>query len=278
MSIRDILVHMDSAQSCASRLAAAIQVATKHDAQLIGLYPLYRPRIPAYAEVEIPADVLERQFENIVEAGKQAEMGFYKAAEVAGVTTAWKCPEGDPVELLATHARYADLLVVSQRNPDGAFSSPMDDVAEQLILTTGRPVLVVPYNYQGNAIGSRVMVGWDAGQRAARAMQDAIPILQKADEVSVMAVNPKSNGKDGGNMPEVGAAAHLSRHGVTATADHVVATELSVEDQLLARSADMSADLLVTGAYGHARWKELILGGVTRHLLDVMPIPVLMSH
>jgi len=278
MTIRDILVHIDTAVGCEARLNAAIAMAVTHDAHLVGLYVMPDIRLPAYSEVDIPADILQAQEERQAETAAESGVSFDAATSAAAVSAEWRCVTGDPATTLAIHARYMDLVVVSQHAVDGQLGAVISEIPDHIVLTAGRPVLVIPDHFTGGAIGKRVMIGWDAGQMATRALHDALPILQKAEQVSVMVVNPKKGRIGHNDLPGADVAHHLARHGVVAEADHITAADMGVGDQLLARSADMRADLVVTGAYGHARWKELILGGVTRQLLETMPVPVLMSH
>jgi len=197
---------------------------------------------------------------------------------MAGVTSEWRCLKGNAVDLIIDHGHYADLIIVGQHDPDTSIGPAMDELPDQVIMASGRPVLIIPRNFSGGDIGTKVMVGWDRGQRATRAIHDAMPLLQKADEVSVLIVNSDADPKQPGNLPAVDIAHHLARHHVKVEADHITSSDMGAGDQLLSRAADMGANLLVTGAYGHARWRELVLGGVTRQLLDTMPMPLLMSH
>lgn len=278
MKIRDILVHMDANPNCRRRLDAAVGLAAEHDAHLIGLYVIAEPKFPGYVEVELPVDLLKIQEEQIAAAAAETEKTFNEVSGAAGITAEWRCVDGDPADMLTDQARYVDLIILGQDEHNAGMGGAVSDIPDHVVLTAGRPVMVIPENFAGGDIGKRVMIGWDGGQMATRAVHDALPILEKADEVAVMIVNPKDRRRGNGDLPGADVAHHLARHGVHAKADHVTTTDVSVGDQLLSRAADMRADLLVTGAYGHARWKELILGGVTRQLLDSMPVPVLMSH
>lgn len=275
MAIKDILVHMDDTQSCKGRLDAAIQVARTHGAHLIGLYAKPHNEIPGYMDVQIPADLLQMQEERLAAAAASVEKTFESTTKAAVISAEWRCETGNASVLLTDQGRYVDLIVVGQHNIDNSLSGPSDGIADNVVLSSGRPVLVIPINYAGTDIGKRVMVGWDEGQMATRALHDSLPFLAKAEKVSVMVVNPKD---DGGNLPGIDVAHHLARHNIQVEADHSTSDELSIGDQLLSRAADMGADLIVSGAYGHSRWKELVLGGVTRQLLETMPVPVLMSH
>jgi nucleotide-binding universal stress UspA family protein len=127
-------------------------------------------------------------------------------------------------------------------------------------------------------MGNRIVVAWSGSRESVRAVSDAMPFLRRAKEVIVLAINPR-HGPDGhGDIPAADISLHLARHGVRADAQDITTDQIEVGDVLLSRAADESADLVVMGAYGHSRFRELILGGATRHLLQHMTVPILMSH
>ncbi len=278
MAIRDILIHMDDQPSSKSRLDAAIQIAKQHGAHLTGLYVKPYSSIPGYMDVQIPADLIQMQEDRLNEAAQLVESTFTQATEAEGVTSEWRCLKGMASEIISDHGRYADLIILGQQDPDHLPLGPRDDIPDQVVLSSGRPVLVIPYNFAGGSIGKQIIIGWDRGQMATRALHDALPFLQLSDRVSVMTVQPRNRSKNDHHAPGADVAHHLARHGIAVEADHITNDGMGVGDHLLSRAADLGADLLVTGAYGHSRWRELVLGGVTRQLLDSMPIPVLMSH
>ena len=278
MALKDIIVPIDTTDACASRVEAAVALATAHDSHVTGVAVMYRPYIPPHAEVEISADILEMRQTALEEAAEQAGAAFQARMEEAGVSAGWRIVEGDPIDVLSSQARYGDLLVVSQNPSAGDMFPGGHEMPDRVILSAGRPVLVVPYIYKGGAIGNRALVAWDAGRMAARAVHDAMPLLEKSEHVTIMVANPEAGPDGHGDLPGADLAAHLARHGINATADHTVSKDVNVGDLLLSRLADDRADLLVLGAYGHARWRELVLGGVTAHILEHMTVPVLMSH
>jgi len=277
MTIRDIHVHIDASNTSGARLDAAIALAKQHDALLTGVYALNRPVIPAYAEVQISVDVMEAQAKALEETANKVRDEFKETTKAQGLTAAWHCIEGNLDRVLTHEARTADIMIIGQHNPDDDIILGSRDMPDHVILSAGRPVLIVPYTYQNKAIGKRILVAWDGGPRATRAVHDALPILKKADHVTVLVANPDREPRLG-SEPGARIAAHLARHGVNAEASHIVNHDMSPGELLLSQAADMRADLIVCGAYGHARWKELILGGVTDHLLEHMPVPILMSH
>ena len=278
MGLKDILVHVDRSSRCEARLEAAINLAADHDAHLIGLYVLTYPRIPGYIRAEINEDVLKIQIESARAAAEKAEAMFNDRVGRAGVNSEWRCVEGDFHPVLSLHARYVDIAIVGQRDPEWKDTGDDPGMPDQLVLSIGRPVLVVPHVGKYPVIGNRVMVAWDASRLATRAVNDALPLLVKAKKVAVIAVNPEGGEEGHGEIPSADICLHLARHGVKAEAQHIYAKDMSVGDMMLSRAADEGIDLIVTGAYGHARWRELVLGGVTRHLLKHMTVPVLMSH
>ena len=277
MAFKDILVHVDNFANSPARLKAAIKLAESNDARLTGLYVLFKPYLPGYVEVQISAEILEKQAELVKQQAEKAEKKFKAATGKNGLQSEWRVEEGDTAKIFSQQARYHDLAVVGQGHPDSYIFVADREMPDRMILSCGRPVLVIPYVGDFETIGENVMVAWDAGTMATRAVHDALPILKAAKTVTVMVVNPKDGDNDIGNLPGADISAHLARHGVNAEADHV-RSDLDPGNMLLSRAADKGADLIVMGAYGHARWTEIVLGGVTKHMLNSMTVPVLMSH
>jgi nucleotide-binding universal stress UspA family protein len=278
MALKDLLVHIDQGPHADVRLEAAIALARDHDAHLIGVHAISHPRIPNYIRMQIGEDVLKAQAAFAADAQVKAKALFEERVAHAGVRGEWRGVAAEPLSALTLHGRYVDLVIVGQRDPSGEDASDDPAVPDQLILSLGRPVLVVPYSGSFPVVGKTVLVSWDASRLATRAVNDALPLLLGAKRVCVLAVNPHG-GEDGhGQIPSADICLHLARHGVNAEAEHLYADDIDVGDVLLDRAADIGADLIVSGAYGHARWRELVLGGVTRHLLRHMTVPVLMAH
>ncbi|UCH76124.1 MAG: universal stress protein [Rhodospirillales bacterium] len=275
MSLKDILVHVDSSREAPTTLAAACALARDSDAHLTGLTVDRPPEIPGYAAIEIPASALEIIQAQRKQAADKAREMFDKAVAAAGITdrSRWALAKGMPLETLSLRARYTDLVVVSQSDPEQEHASA-EDLVDDLILVSGRPVLVVPYIGAPDRIGKKILVAWNASREAARAVADAMPILESAESVEVIAVEPNGIG----DAPGADIAEHLARHGVNATASKTTGLDIEVGDVLLNHIADSGADMMVMGAYGHSRMRELVLGGATRHILQHMTVPVLLSH
>lgn len=280
MAYKTILVHLDDGRRCAKRVQAALDLALRQDAHLIGLYVAPEFAAPAYLKAQMPEDLLERQEAEMKQATDKALAAFDEAARKAGVKAELRRARAyaDEVEgLLGLHGRYADLVVLGQHDPDDGHSMGPGAV-EHVVLAIGRPLLVVPYVGAPTGFGRRPLLLWDASREAASAADDALPLLQAAERVDILSVNPRAGIRGHGEEPGADIATVLARQGVTAEARHVVSKEISVADTILSTAADLGSDLLVMGAYGHSRLREMVLGGVTRAVLQHMPVPALMSH
>jgi nucleotide-binding universal stress UspA family protein len=273
MAFKDILVHAGGA-TFDERARLAVRLANAHGAHVVGLHVTQPPDIPPYVEAQLTLEVLQAQ-ERYARIDREKSQAAFEAATQGILTSAeWRAVDGDAVEVLHQHGRHADLLVLGQTDPDAAALTDFD-IAGRTVLGLGRPVLVAPYVGTFKSIGERVLVAWDGSRTAARALADAIPMLQKATAVQVLSLNPSEAHAD---MAGVDIATHLARHGIKVEVRHGRADEVGVGAMLLSRAADFGADMIVMGAYGHARWRQLVLGGVTEHMLEHMTVPVLMSH
>ncbi len=281
MALKNLLVHIDTTKAAKARGEAAIALAQTHEAHLIGLSIASFPSVPAFVEGQMPADVLNQARDAFRDRAREIAEAFGRQAEKAGISCEVRTDSGmafDRSYLVNLHARYTDLAIVGQGDPDGEDSSSTTGLVEDVIMGSGRPVLVVPYIGAKDPIGRRVVVAWDASRESARAVNDALPILEKAESVTVMSVNPKRGVAGHGDEPGADIATHLARHGVEVDVQHFKSADIGISDTILSRVSDDGADLVVMGAYGHARMREVILGGVTRDMLHHMTVPVLMSH
>ncbi len=274
--LKNILIHLDTSKSCASRLKTAMALAKKHEAHLTGLYVVTHPEIPPFVQAGISADIIDAQIAAGIEDGQKIIDDFEEKAGDENLKFESRLVEGTIADSLTDHGRYFDLLVVGQYDPDDDGVHSIDDMPDRLIMSAGRPVLVVPYAGEYPVIGDNIIVSWDASRQATRAVNDSMSILEAASTVDVLSINPGD--KKLGDAPGADICLHVARHGVNATAQHITTTDMDPADMLLSRAADSSADLIIMGAYGHARWREIALGGFTRHMLAHMTVPVLMSN
>jgi nucleotide-binding universal stress UspA family protein len=281
MSYKDLLVVLDSDASARGRIELAAALAERFAAHLVGLYPLPIPEAPRHFGYYDPA-LLNPFFEELRakarDAADKINETFEHITGLSGISAEWREIPGGPEADPALHARYADLTILGQLDPDSGETDTIRPRPEQVTLASGRPILVVPYAGNFHDPGRHVLIGWNATREAARAVNDAMPLLAAAEMVTVMTIDPREGPHGHGELPGADISLHLARHGVKAEIERTVSADLAVGEVLLSRAADLGADLLVMGAYGHSRARELLLGGATRSLLRSMTLPVLMSH
>jgi nucleotide-binding universal stress UspA family protein len=277
MTYKDILVYADATPACAARLDIGAMLATAHDAHLVALHVDTVPFMPAdVLGTGVTAELIGWQVRMRKERTEMAQQSVKAAEQRQGVSFEWRKVEGLIHDALLDQGRYADLIVVSQDGDLTDLETPVEPRTGVIAISAGRPVLVVPRSYKGKTCGKRVLVAWKPSAEATRAVHDALPILQKAEAVTVMRVNP-DRGEPAHN-PGFDLATHLARHGVNVTVMPVAAPDQSAGDIIIRKAAELEADLIVMGAYGHSRLRELVFGGATRSLLQAPPVPVLMAR
>lgn len=271
MALKDILLHLDNSTSCAARLDVAISLAKAHGAHLKGLYVIshsyYAPR---HTIKETTAATMEELF-----AEKTGQ---------AGISAEWICADWAVVgvsvtEIITLYAYYADLVIIGQPDHNASNSTSPVDLPERLGLGAGRPLLVIPYTGTYTTIGERVMVAWKAGRESARAVNDAMPFLEKAQNVTIVSVDNSGVPDSDAESASLQICAHLARHQITAGHEQILAAPgFPVGDMLLNYACEQKMDLLVMGAYGQSRRGAFMLGPVAGQLLNHMTLPILFSH
>jgi nucleotide-binding universal stress UspA family protein len=275
MDLKSILVALDTSPMARGTARCAAAVAAAHEAHLIGLHVVDLPHVPRFVSVELPPEVEEIQRKRYQDAAEAARQSFEQACSAEGIEGEWRVVHGLTRMVIETHSRYSDLLCTSGPRADaGAGESTL---SEELVLSVGKPVMVCPDGVEAT-VGKYVMVAWDGSREAARAVSDAMGILRRASKVSVVVVRDGSVPRGVGELPGADLCHYLSRHGVNAEAQVVDAEGDSVGATLMAWARGQGADLLVMGAYGHSRFREVLLGGVTRRMLLQAEIPLFMSH
>jgi nucleotide-binding universal stress UspA family protein len=280
MSIADILLHLDPSTDNAAETGAALALASAHDAHLAALATVTDPDLPIYGFAGLSGSVIKALESHAGEEIGRLRSACEGAAGKAGVNVEFRAAKvygAEVSEVVATHARHADLAIVRQSSPDTPRAGGRD-VIEEIVLSAGRPVLVVPYIGNHETVGRNVVVGWDGSREAARALNDAMPVIRKADKVHVMVVNAASRGGAHGELPGADISTHLARHGLNVELDAEDSRDIDPANLILSRASDMGADLLVMGAFAHSRIQQSLFGGVTRSILRQMTLPVLLSH
>ena len=280
MGYKNLLVQLDTTKACAGRVTAALDLAQRFDAHLVGLYVSPEPIMPVFMEAHLSEELRESQQRARQQRAERVITAFEEAARLASarfesrhVTAALD----DFPEVLALHGRYSDLVILGQHDPEDDEALPAS-LVEETLLGLGRPAILVPYIGAPEGFGRQIMLAWDGGREAAHAASEAIPLMRQAELVRVLCVNPKRGIGGHGDTPGADIALALARHGINVEAQHAVSEDLEVAEVLLSRAADYGTDLIVLGAYAHSRLRDIILGGVTRTLLRHMTVPLLMTH
>ena len=269
MKLKDILVHIDHAKGCGTRLDLAVALATKHGARLTGLYVVDGHRGGEAADTDGAATWAAQEVAS-------AEKAFRQQTDDKGISRLWNCEMGDVACLFGLNARNADIAIIGKAGPEAGGASA--NLADRVVLSSGRPIIVVPDGYPGSTIGERVLVAWNASREAARALNDALPMLEHAGEVAILAVNPYSDEGGPDDMACGEIAEHLALHGVTVKTMRSFASQVEVGEAIVSRAADLNADLVIMGAHEQHRAKSPTLGGVARRMLKRMNVPVLLSN
>lgn len=277
MSIASILVHVDNSTACRTRLQTAARLSRQFDTHLIALYVIPRYSVPMYAEAHVGPEIIEATRRALWAAADEAKSSSEGIAGKMSVDLEWRAVEGHLVNTLNEHGRYSDLVVLGQPNLEDP-EDRSEGVADHVALECGTPCLVVPYIGASENLTGTILVAWNGSMESARAVKDAIPLMKKARRVEVLMVNPEQNEIQAGDIPGADIGTYLARHDIKVEAHTIHNKQIETGDVVLSHAADISADLLVMGAYGHARWRERVLGGVTQHLLEHMTVAVLMSH
>lgn len=278
MAYKTIAVYVDDSKHCKARIDVAADLARRFDAHLVGIYAT--EPIPSPHALQDPWLAERLAMRSSAASERMASARELFQARVGDVDSArHEFREMDVDAVDAMKATYVDLIVVGQTDPDERLLNAYPTFPELVTLSVGRPVLFVPYFTDAYpTLGTKILVAWNGSREATRVVSDALPLLKKAERVTAMVVNAKRDRKERDDIPAADISLFLARHGVKVEATQSYTDELTVGDELLVRVADGEFDLLVMGAYGHSRLREIVLGGVTQTLLQHMTVPVLMSH
>jgi nucleotide-binding universal stress UspA family protein len=279
MSYRSIVVHLDTGERAHPRLELALRVAKQFGAHLTGMFSVFMPDRRSFYVMAGSAEYYSSQEKLRTERHAAIERLFHAELGRAKVAGDWVTTDECANLAVPRLGRTADLIIASQDNPDDPEAYVGDHFPENLLMSTGRPVLMVPYVGAFPSLGSAVMVAWDGSREATRAVHDALPFMQHAKKTTVVTVNGRQDEPADSRPAGADIAAVIARHGVKVEVINIdAAAGASIGDALLSHASDLGANLIVMGAYGHARWQELVMGGATREILKSMTLPVLMSH
>ncbi len=271
MPFKHILLHLDATDQCDKRVKIALEMAKKSAAHLTALFCQTDPEMSAIVGTHPVSDDLRQ-------LAQKSEEAFKEQAASSGVAHSVKSTlctsHAQVVQALTWAARTSDMALLGQYDWSKNYRGLPTDLAENIIIHSGRPVLVIPFAGEFTKIGSRCLVAWNGGREAARALNDAIPLMENAESVEIFAIQ-----KEGVKRPDANDLVdHLAKYGIAAKAAHEMRDKVSVTNLLLSHAADEATDLIVMGAHGHYGVSHMLRGGNTREILKHMTVPVLMSH
>lgn len=285
MALKDLLVHVDQSERAVLRLRLAADLARRHSSRLTAIY--VRELNPAQldelsiAELGLgSSEAINQTNQRIRQSMEAAEERLRSVLEELerehGLEVEWRCLDGVGSIVVPQHARFADLCVLSQ---DAPITATGYTFSEQLLFVTGRPVVFIPTHGSFDTLGRHIVVAWNSSRPSARAVNDALPLIEHAERVTVLAVNPADFVDRYGALPPEHMVEHLKRHGASVKGLWLndIPAE-SIADTLRAEADRVGADLIVAGAFGHPKLWEKLMGGVTRDLLARMNRPLLMSY
>jgi nucleotide-binding universal stress UspA family protein len=275
--IKDIVVNLQPGEDGGPAGDYAVSLASLFEAHIAGVAFVYDAIIPVTGAGYIPQEVIDVQRRDNEAAAKAAVRRFNAAVTRTGASAEPLLLDselGDAGRRFSRLARYFDLAIIGQPKPE--VSQVESLIAESTLFEAGRPVIMVPYVQKAPVKLDQVMVCWDGGASAARAVGDAMPLLKRARNIEIVIVasdRAKPTEIDGADIGR-----HLARHGLKVAVERIPGGDVDVGEALLSRAADFDADFMVMGGYGHSRLREFVLGGATRSILRSMTVPVLMSH
>ncbi len=282
VGLSDLMVHLDHTVEDEVRIAHAEAIATMSEAHLTGIYTNLLPDYGMVsagdatgAAISALIRVEEQARADGVEASKRFDERFSRL-QVASELRRIDASPGEMLGLVVREARWSDLFVATCPYRDDAVSG-WDEVVEAVLFEGGHSVYFVPPGAKPREQLNRVLVAWSETRQAARAVAEALPFLRASSDVELVVVESEREMKTGG-YGATDIAAHLDRHGTNVAIRSVEQGKRSVSEALLEEVLERSADLIVMGAYGHSRWREWIMGGTTREMLQASTVPLLMAH
>lgn len=276
MAIRDIAVAYDASDTSDTALQLGVQMARKYSAEITGIYAVSAIRVEHRVERWMTPDMLDSLREGGRSLAAAVEKTFRERIAALGHDgpVHWTTEEGAANQVLARHARFHDVLILGQyTNPETARGELR---AEDLVMRSGRPLLVVPSRYTVRPFEEFAVVAWDGSRAATRALSDAMQILETKRRLDILTVVVRGEPYNEGELALM--TKHLERHGVEAQTVSVPAHKGGVGTTILDYCRETKPDILVMGAYGHSKLREDLFGGTTRRVLHQMTAPVLMSH
>ena len=280
MSYKTVLVALNEINRLDALNTSAVKIAKIDAAFVRGLYTIPAAQIYPSTGFEAVPQMFEGHqtfFKNNLAKVKNAFETSLQKAKLQGEFVSIEGRSPLISDEIISHGKSADIIIVSATDPAEVSGVELDCI-ERVLVGAGRPLLVLPRGSEHVLDLDQVVVGWNGGKEAARAVFDAIPLLQSAKSVHVVCVDAKNEERVTPDEPGRRIVATLQRHKIKCEAKTMEGGGESAGKALLKHAQEINAGLIVMGAYGHSRLREFVFGGATRHVLDDMTRPVLMSH
>jgi nucleotide-binding universal stress UspA family protein len=279
MGYKTLLTVVTDAAAIEKTLDAAVALAARHDAHLdILSLGIDRTQVGYYyagASAVILQDTIERAQAD-ADALDEVVKTYMGRQDVRWSSEAAVAQLGGLGSLVALRARFSDLVVLPRPYGEGR-GQENEAVVEAAMFEGQAPVMVLPETGLPATLGKRIVIAWNQSSESLTAIRRALPLLKKAELVNIVVIDPPQHGPErsdpGGQLSQM-----LSRHGVRAEVSVLAKTMPHVSEVLARHIRDQNADMLVMGAYGHSRFREAILGGATRDMLELAEVPVFMAH
>jgi nucleotide-binding universal stress UspA family protein len=271
VSIKDILVHVDTSPACAERVRLTMYLAHRFGAFVTGVFVLPSPAMLIPPDSGTAALTIATYLAELEQAAAETGREFLDSLHGDGLEGTWHLEHGQAAFNITRRARPMDLVVLGQHNPD---LPTVLTVPEDVVLSCGLPVIIVPFAGQFDSVGENAAIAWNSSRESARSVHDALPLIIPQRKVTVVSINPEPDDEE----IRDDLVCHLARQGFDTQVESHVTKRFSPAELILSRVVDNSHDLVVMGAYGHSRLRETILGGMTRDILRSMTVPVLMAH
>jgi nucleotide-binding universal stress UspA family protein len=287
VALKDLLVYVDQTEGAHARMELGVDLAGRHGSRLTALFvrEISSPQQELLRAAElglVSAEGLDQLNATILasidEAARRLRSSFETLARKHEVRFEWRTADGTSSVVVPQQARYADLCIVGQSEREKGAAVGYS-FSEQLLFVTGRPVVFVPSDGRFATLGRHVLVAWNSSRAAARAVNDALPLIERADRTTVLTVNSADYIESHGAPPATLLIEHLKRHSPSVDAVQLEKVPTgSIAEALQTQARNLGADIMVAGAFGHPKLWEKLLGGVTHDLLHHMRLPILMSH
>ena len=277
MTIKDIGIHVDHTEQSKVRIKTGFELAKRLGANVTALYCQPEAQLPSYSGYPIAITIIDQLDKTIEQQANEAQALFDEVAANYEVQSSWRKTHGDVIQNIALESRIFDLIILGQAHPDHN-QGETSRIVDHILLEAGRPCLVLPYTYQDQEFGRNSLITWNGSRESSRAIHDALPLLKLGDKALLVVSDPSKTSFSKVDMPGTLMASHLARHDIEVELKLSYSDDIKTSENLLSLACDEGADMIVMGAYGHSRFRELVLGGMTREILSSMTVPVFMSH